>query len=739
MKSNLDRRNFIRTSALAGGGMLIGFNLFHACKPEVKMPTDLAALNYKDFNAFIKISSEGMVTIFAPNPEIGQGIKMAIPMIIAEELDIPWKYVNVVQANLDVKNIKRQVAGGSQSIRLGFQALREIGALAKQMLVKAAAIHWNINKADCYTDKGRIFNGKGASLGFGEVVDDAARLELARRAENNEDVKIELKDPKDFNIIGKEVRNVDIDKIITGEALYGMDYMTEGMLYATIIRPPAFGKILDTFDAKNAMKMPGVKAIFRFGNRARKLLENKENSEKLLGRGIVNRSDKIAIVADSTWIAMQAKKEVEANWLDSSFLESTEQHDKTLTDLLNGTNFETRREDGDIEKAFAKADEIIERTYESPFLPHNCMEPMNFYAAVAKEQVHLVGPIQTPQWAAEMVSEMLDRPIDSIKLELKRAGGGFGRRLFGDYVLEAVELSEAMGKPIKMVSSREDDMTTGIYRPAIKSRIKAALKNGEISAYYLKEAAVNLNMHPTIPHFFPAGVVPNYKVDVTNYQSNITTGAWRAPHSNFLCFGDQNFFDELAERLGKDAIQLRFDMLSKQRANTDETIAYDAERIEGVMKLVLEKSNYRQEKQGIFKGFTAYFCHNTYVSEVVELEMRNNIPYVTNVYVAVDCGIVVNPLGARNQIEGAIIDGIGHALYGDLKFEGGKPSSSNFDTFRLIRMSEAPSIKTYIVESSLSPSGLGEPTLPPAGAALALALYKATGKRFYKQPFIKYM
>ncbi len=745
--ATFNRRDFLKTSSLVGGGMLIGFNLFTACKPEAKMPVDLSSLNYNDFNAFIKIADNGMVTIFAPNPEIGQGIKTSIPMIIAEELDVPWEHVNVVQAVLDTKNYTRQAAGGSQGIRLGWNAFRETGATSKQILVNAAASRWGIDPSECVAKQGKITNGKGEVLGYGDVVNEAALLENERAAKaakkggeaKEEKTKVRLKDPKDFTIIGKDARNVDVGKIITGMPLYGIDYKAEGMVYASVLRPPAFGKILESFDARKAKAMPGVIDVIRIGEKAKRIVNRGEESEKLLRRGVLNKSDKVVVIANSTWEAMNAKKAIKAVWSDNTPLESTQNHDKILTSLLDGTKFETVRKDGNIEKAFRNADKIVERTYESPFLPHNCMEPMNFYANVTDDKIHLVGPIQTPQWAAELVADLLDRKPEDIHLEMTRMGGGFGRRLFGDFVLEAAEISDAIRKPVKMTSSREDDMTTGVYRPAIKYRLKASIKVGQITGYQLKEAAINSNMHRTIPHFFPAGAVENYQVDVANYQSNISSGQWRAPHTNFLSFADQNFFDELAEILEKDPVQMRLDMLQKVKGNIDDTIQYSAERMEDVINLVVEKSDYRNEKSGIYKGFTAYFCHNTYVAQVAELIMENNTPVVKKIYVAVDCGIVVNPLGALNQIEGGIVDGIGHSMYGDFGFKNGVPTSNNYNSYRLIRMKETPEVETFFIKNTLNPTGLGEPTLPPAGAAIAIAIKKATGNRLLKQPFLKNM
>lgn len=733
----------MKTSSLVGGGLLIGINFFSACNPEVKMPVDLASLDYNDFNAFIKIADNGMVTIFSPNPEIGQGVKTSMPMIIAEELDVPWEHVHVVQAPLDTIKYTRQAAGGSQSIRLGWKALRETGALAKQMLVRAAATKWNVAPEECMAAKGIITNAAGETLGYGEIVNEAAKLEEQRQqklADEGEEATVDeqpivLKDPKDFTIIGQGIRNVDNHKITTGQPLFGIDYSSEGMVFATVIRPPGFGQVLDTFDADVARNMPGVIDIIRIGAKLKEMMGRMEDLRRMMSLGMVGNSDKIVILARSTWEAFQAKKAVKATWKQETEFESDQFHDQVLTDLLDGSDFETRRKDGSIESAFQEADEILERTYTSPFLPHNCMEPMNFYANVTDERVHLVGPIQTPEWASRLVADLLERESKDVQLEMTRMGGGFGRRLFGNYVLEAAEISDRVGRPVKLVCSREDDMTMGVYRPAIKYRFKAGIKDGKVTGYQIKEAAINGNMHHTIPHFFPAGVVDNYQVDVTNYQSNISTGAWRAPHSNFLCFADQCFFEEIAERLQKDPIDLRREMFRQFKVQEDEHIEYTPERMEGVMDLVLEKSGYYTEEQGVFKACCVYFCHNTYVAQVAEVVMEGNFPRIKKVYVAVDCGIVVNRLGAQNQIEGSIIDGIGHAMFGDFGFDDGVPSSANFDTYRLIRMREAPEIATYFVENTHDPTGLGEPALPPAGAVLALAIQKATGRKLYAQPF----
>ena len=719
-KNNLSRRNFIKTSALASGGLLIGFNLFNACKPEAKMPVDIASLNFNDFNAFIKISDEGYVTIFSPNPEIGQGVKTSMPMIIAEELNVAWDKVNVAQGVLDTKNYQRQVAGGSQSIRFGWDALRKTGATARQMLINAAAAKWGVDASTCSAKDGLITNANGDTMGYGEVVKEAAKLEVP------EDIK--LKDPKDYTIIGTDAVNVDIDKIVTGKPLFGLDYKADGMLYASVLRPPSFGKKLKSFDASKAKQVNGVVDVVRIGEKL-KAIENQASR-------FTRITDKVAVVATSTWAAMKGKKALEAEWEKESKLENTEDHDKELIALLDGKKFETPREDGNIKQAFAAADKVIERTYESPFLPHNTMEPMNFYADVKPDKIHLVGPVQTPAWAAGMIAAAYKMKPDQIHLEMTRMGGGFGRRLYGDFVLEAAEISHAIKKPVKVVFSREDDMAAGTYRPAIKYRIKAALKDGKVTGYHLKEAAINGNMYGLIPNFFPAGCIPNYKVNTANYKSTMTTGAWRAPYTNFLAFAEQSFFAELADELGQDHPQLILDLLQKVKGTKDERIQYSGERMEEAINLVLSKANWGKAPKGTYQGFAAYYSHNTHVAEVAEVEMVKGLPKVTKVYVAVDCGIVVNPTGAINQIQGGVLDGIGHAMYGDLTFKDGVPQSKNFDTYRLIRMSETPQVEVHFVKNTKSPTGLGEPGLPPAGGAVANAINAAMGKRIYKQPFV---
>ena len=370
-------------------------------------------------------------------------------------------------------------------------------------------------------------------------------------------------------------------------------------------------------------------------------------------------------------------------------------------------------------------------------MAHNTMEPMNFFANVKEDSAELLGPIQTPEFLSKSVSSILGIDEEKIAIGMTRMGGGFGRRLYGHFGVEAAVISQKVKAPVKLVYTREDDMTQGTYRPDYKVTYRAALDaDNNLIGFHIRGAGTNGS--PVFANRYPAGAVENYLVENHNKESNISTGAWRAPRSNFIAFAEQSFLDEVAEAAGKDPIEFRLELFDKAADKpVGERNDYDAARYAGVLKLVKEKSGWGKETSGVFRGVSAYFCHNSYVAQVVDVVMENNAPKVQKVWCAVDCGIVVNPMAALNQIEGGIVDGIGHAMYSALSFKDGQPEQNNFHTYRLIRHPEAPlSIETHFVDNGIDPTGLGEPSLPPIAAALANAISKATGERLYQQPFI---
>ncbi len=695
--NELNRREFLRLNGITGAALVLGFN-FYSCKESSEIRSE--AKEWSEMNAFLSIADNGQVTIMSPNPEIGQGVKTSMPMIIAEELDIAWKDVIVKQAPFNAEKYTRQVAGGSQSIRKGWTALRTAGATAKEMLKNAAAEKWEVSAKECRTDEGMIYGSGGKKISYAEI----APLAVDQAVPEN----VALKKPSDFKIIGKSQMNVDLPDIISGKPLFGMDFYREGMVYASVMKGP-FGAKLKRFDDSKAREVEGV-------------------------IDIIQLEDKIAVIGVDTWTCFKAKKLIEVEYDAADKNWDSVQIKSELKSLLKSNKGDVKREDGNVKKAFAEADKVIEREYSSPFLAHNTMAPMNFFAHVTDEKVECVGPIQTPEWTQGRIATLLGRPKEDVTIDMTRMGGGFGRRLYGDFALEVVEISDKIKKPVKLVYSREDDMTGGIYRPASEYIFRAALKDGEITGYEVKGASVN-DPRCVRADFFPAGAIDNYKVSAIELKSDITTGAWRAPVTNFIAFAEQSFLDEIAEELEMSPLDLRINMLDKAARNkkNDDSLEfeYEPEKFKGVIMDVAKRSNFQANQNSM--GLSAYYSHNTYVAEVAELKDKA----ISKIFCSIDCGIIVNPVAAINQAQGGVIDGMGHAMYGELTLKNGKVEQENFHQYKIIRMNEVPEVDVNFIQSENDPTGLGEPTLPPVGAAVANAFYRGTGQRIYSQPFAK--
>jgi isoquinoline 1-oxidoreductase beta subunit len=698
--------------------MMLGFNW--AAEPAAASSPLPSA--WHDINAFLKIADDGLVTIMSPNPEIGQNVKTSMPMIVAEELDVDWEHVVVEQAGLDTGKYTRQLAGGSQSIRAGWQSLRTAGATARRMLLEAAANRLEVPVSELTTESGTITHARtGRTIGYGDVASDAASVEVPQ--------DVPLKDPRDFKIIGTPRKNVDAPAIVRGEPLFGLDVHREGMLIAMIEHPPAFGMTIGSLDAAEARSMPGIVDVFTIDAAPEGF--DRQWSD-------VNAFPELAVVlGTSTWEVLAAKKVLQVEWETASALESSADHARGLRRLIESGMGEPARRDGDPEDAFLRAATIVERTYSAPFLAHNTMEPMNFFADVRSDRAELLGPIQTPESLRASAASVLGLPEERVTVGMTRMGGGFGRRLYGNFGVEAALISRQAGAPVKLVYTREDDMTQGTYRPAYQIRYRAALdEDNHLIGFHARGAGVHEG--PLFADRFPAGAVENYLVENYSLDSNISTGAWRAPRSNFVAGAEQSFLDEVAEAAGKDPIAFRLELFDRAVSDpVGDEHDYEAERYAGVLRLVRERSGWDASAPGMHRGVSAYYCHNSYVAQVVEVVVAEGRPGVRKVWCAVDCGIVVNPDAARNQVEGGIVDGIGHAMYGALSFTDGKPDQSNFDRYRMIRNAEAPEeIETFFVSNGIDPTGLGEPSLPPISGALANALYRATGQRLYDQPFV---
>lgn len=739
VKTNFNRRSFIKVSSLAGGGMLLSFNWLQgfAEVPGTEVPD---VKEWFELNSYIKITRSGEVTLMSPNPEFGSNVKTSMPMILAEELDVDWKDVIVEQADFYPQRFDRQFTGGSQAIRAAWKPLRNAGATARQMLVNAAAQTWNVPAGEITTEAGTLYHKtSGKKAGYGEMASLAATLPVPKDAK--------WKANRDFKVIGHSKKNVEGLNIVTGKPLFAIDHKVEGMLIAMIVHPPSFGLKVKSVDAAAAKSMPGIKDVFTI----KTLADDYERN----GFDTTSWTELVVVAGNTTWEVMNAKKALKVEWekiTDSNIvvngwggkqtvkipagLESTTGHKAAMAEMTKKPG-KIMRKDGDPEAQFQKAAKILERTYYGPFLAHNCMEPVNCFAHVKGDKAELYGPIQAPELIRNTLAARLGMPKENIQINLARMGGGFGQRAYGHHMVEAAVISQKLNAPVKMVYTREDDMTYGIYRPTYSATFRAALDaNNNLLALHVKAGGIPES--PLHENRFPAGAIDHYLAESWQIDSNITIGAFRAPRSNFMASAEQSFLDELAETMGKDPIAYRLELLERAKTNpVGKNNEYDADRYAGVLKLLRDKSGWDKPKPGVHRGVSAYFCHNSYAAEVVDIVMRNGKPVVQKVTAAVDCGIVVNPDAAANMCEGAIVDGVGNALYGEMTFKDGVPQKNNFHNYRMIRNSEAPkSIDVHFVQNDKDPTGLGEPLFPPMFAAVANALYKATKKRYYNQPFL---
>jgi isoquinoline 1-oxidoreductase subunit beta len=731
------RRSFLKSSALAGGGFMLSFSWFTNALAADKV--ELLGLE-SELNGYIKITNNIIIKILCPNPEFGQNVMTSLPMMVAEELDVNWKDVVVEMGPHDNVKLGPQFTGGSNSIKMYWKPLRIAGASARQMLIEAAAQTWAVPVSEITTKAGVLSHASGKTAKYGEMANKAASIAVPK------DVK--TKAIKDFKIVGNSTKNVEGLKVVTGKPLFGMDYRAPGMLIAMIQHPPAFGMKLKSLDASQALKMPGIKDVYSF-----KLYDDGFEQGGFDTRTF---NELIAVVGNSTWEVMNARKKLNVQWEPAGEIKETMMGRVGKKEIIVPSKLETtsaqftlmaenakkpakqERKDGDPETAFQNAAQVIERTYNAPFLAHNCMEPMNFFADVQADKALVAGPIQAPGWMEPTLMKILNLPADKIEIQMTRMGGGFGRRAYAQYVYEAARISQKMKTPIKLIYTREDDMTYGIYRPMYTATYRAALDaNKNLIAFHVKGGGIPES--PIHANRFPAGAVDNYLAESWEIPSNITIGAFRAPRSNFNAAAEQSFLDELAEAMGKDPIEMRLELLKKAKEKpVGKNNDYDAGRYIGLLELLKEKSGWgKPENANKKRGVAAYFCHASYAGHIVDMVMRDGLPYVEAVTSAIDCGVVINPDSAINMVQGAVIDGIGNSFYGNLSHKDGVPDQKNFDTYRMIRHNEAPKrIDVHFVKNEIDPTGLGEPPFPPVFGAVANALFKATGKRHYNQPFM---
>jgi isoquinoline 1-oxidoreductase beta subunit len=709
----LDRRLFLKVGLGAGGALMLAAGLGQA-----------EGTGEVDLSAYIRIRPDGSVTLQSKNPEIGQGIKTSLPMIIAEELDVDWARVSIEQAATDATRFGSQFAGGSLSTALNYDQMRKVGAAGRALLITAAAARWSVPVADCRTEPGVVIHSpSGRRLDYGTLVADAAKLpppDLATMA---------LKDPKAFRIIGKPHGGIDSARIVKGQPIFGIDTVVPGMVHAVFEKCPVFGGKVISANLDEVRALKGVRGVL--------IVRGGPALEGLL--------DGVAILADSWWTANRARQTLKVVWDEGATATvSSEGLAATADTLSRQPGTKVLRKDGDVDTALSGAARVVEAAYSYPFIAHAPLEPQNCTALMQDGKLLIHAPTQTPQAGRTLVAKTLGLPEADVIVHVTRCGGGFGRRLNNDYMVEAAAIARQSGLPVKLVWSREDDMRHDFYRPGafhyLKGGIDAqghlvAWRNHFVSFGQGDKFAPSAGMSGAET---PARLVPHCLIEASLIPAALPTGALRAPSSNGLSFVFQSFLDELAHAAGQDPLAFQLALMGEPRMiGTD----FDTGRAIAVLKTVAKMADWghppgTRPGQRTGKGLAFYFSHRGYFAEVVQASVAAGGEItVDKVWVAGDVGSqIVNPSMARNQVQGAVLDGLAQALGQEITFRNGRAEQSNFDGFQLLRMPQSCPVEVEFVLSDHPPTGLGEPALPPAPPALCNALFAATGHRVRRLP-----
>jgi len=727
-KNLISRRSFMQVSVAAGGGMLIALNVDPV---ELLAQGPPGAPNVRfDAPSFVKIATDGTVTITSKNPEIGQGIKNMLPMIIADELDVDWSSVKIVQADADQSKYGAQVAGGSTATPTNWDPMRQVGSAIRQMILAAAADKWSVPVSELTTASGRVMHASSKrSAGYGELAEAAAAKPVPTLS------MVPLKDPKDYKIIGKPMRGVDTAAITTGKPIFSIDFTVPGMLWAVYQKSPVFAAKVASANLDEIKKMSGVKHAF--------VVEGTANLQGLMPG--------VAIVADSWYQANTARKALKVTWAAHPTSAQTSESFQAKADSLGKGAYTTKlRTDGDVEKAFtAPGAKVVEGAYMYPFIPHAPLEPQNCVAHWKGGRLELWAPSQTPAAGLNICAQTLGIQQSDITMHLMKTGGGFGRRLTNDYVVESAWISKEINAPVKLLWTREDDMGHDMFRPAgfhyLKGAVDAsgkmtAWKNHFVTFGEGERYAPSANIAGIQ---FPALFVENFDFGDSKIPLGVPTGALRAPGSHAFSFVFQSFIDELAHAAGKDPVQFRLDLLANKVYPAPERggDGFDGARMAAVVKMIAEKSGWGKKlPQGTGMGIGFQYSHRGYFAEVAEVSVDSSKRIKINkVWVGGDIGSqIISPLHAENLVQGGVIEGISHLMQ-EITVKGGEVVQSNFHQVPLLRLAQAPPvIETHWLKSNNPPTGLGEPSLPPILPAITNAIFAASGTRVRSLPLSKH-
>lgn len=703
MTTETSRRNFLKTTSLATGGLLMGVAL-----PGAKLEAMAAGMVHTP-NAWVHIADNNTITLISARSEMGQGVYTSMPMLIAEELNVDIRKIKVSIAPPNAKLYGNpllggpQLTGGSTSVRDGWEKLRVAGAQVREMLISAAAAKWKVDPSELKAENGMVFGPKGKKATYGQLAEAASKLPVPE--------KVTIKDPKDFRIVGKRTLRLDSPAKVNGTARFGIDVKLPGMVYAALEQCPVIGGTVKSYDASKAKSMPGV-------------------------IDVVEIPDGVAVVANSWWRANQARKALVITWdegkgaqlNDQAMLEGIRAASKT------GKPLELKKV-GDAEGVIAASQKVVRREYVSQLLSHSPLEPMNFTAHYDNGKVKLIGPTQWQDAAQNNIAAAVGVKPADVTLETTFLGGGFGRRIDQDFIIQAAQISKAVGKPVKLVWSREDDMTHDFYRPQAVNTLAASLgADGKPTAMTFRLTSQSITgrvfgLPPEVqdPLMIEAAVagyeIPATKHDIVKHDAGLRVGYWRSVSHALNAFANESFMDELAKEAGQDPYQYRMALLKNQP------------RFANVLKLAAEKAGWGTPlPAGRARGIALMEGYDSYLAEVAEISMEGGAVKVHRVTVAADLGRMVNPDTVEAQIQSGVVFGMGAALMQEITLQNGRVQQTNFNTFPIVRMNEAPVIDVVLVESTEKPGGIGEPSTSLIAPAIANAVATLTGKRVRKLP-----
>ena len=723
----IDRRAFLKLSGALGGGFVLA-----ATSQGLLAESDdlVSTVGSAEINAFVSVSSDGKITIYSSNPEMGQGVKTALPMIIAEEMGANWADVEVLQSPVDSERFGRHGAGGSTTIPRTFNQMREMGASAREMFISAGAVAMELPRDELKAKESRVVHDNtGRFMTFGQLAALAARQERPKRE------TLEFKEREDYTILGTSVSGVDNLVISTGLALFGLDTKVEGMLYASYYKCPAIGGHVVTANVDELKKLPGVVDAF--------VIKGNDNVRELL--------DGVAIVGTNTWAVLEARKNLQVTWDESRASKDS------WTDFVRRAKAAAKNrgpeeviDKGDVESAFGNPEnKTLEAFYEYPFVSHLCMEPMNCTADYrrgengAKDTLELWIPTQAPERAYEVTSKMFGLENDQVLIHQMRLGGSFGRRIFNEYVCEATAISKRVNAPVKLTWSREDSMQHDFYRVGGFQSVKGAVDSqGKLVAFEDHFIGMLNNGKPVSGSRFPATEFPiqnvaNAYASKTMFDIGTPCGPWRAPGSNTSAFVIQSFLHELATAGNRDYLEFLVETMGKRQWFEPGNIrSLNTGRAIDVIKRAAKEAGWgRAMPEGRGLGLAFYFSHAAHVAEVAEVSVDQNKKLtVHKVTVAVDVGPIINMSGALSQVQGAVIDGLSTMMGQKITMENGRIEQSNLHQYQVLRISDAPLVDVHFIQSDHQPTGLGEPALPPLAPAVGNAIFAATGHRVRKMP-----